>query len=366
MKSNLIQYLVKYGDKSFREVPFSEVDALVLSELSYLKMDGIVPGFGRGAGVGWEQMAEHPQAEQLFSDPLYGRQHRRVFWLVAKSRRYSRVRANYYVQWLEEKQEAQFSAVTFFLGETSLFVAYRGTDETIVGWKEDFNMSYKRPIPSQRRALSYLKGVARYASGRIILGGHSKGGNLAVYAGALAPPAVQKRIRRIYSFDGPGFLRDFYDKPGFARVEDRYCKIVPEQSLIGMLFANYRNYRVVRSYGRGLVQHDLMQWKIVRGKFVYCRKLYRSSSRRSAILNRWFGSLDTEQTAAFVETLYELLRAAHVSSVYELVKKPFHILGSVHRGFLGLDRARRTAFWQTVRKLFEAAGFSKTKGRSIT
>lgn len=356
MKANLLQYLRTFGGKSFREMPFSEVDALVLSQLSYLKMNGIVPGFCEGEPMELPQILAHPDHDQLFTDPLYGKIHRKMFTLVCASRRYRRIKANYFVEWLEEEEEVQFAAVTFFLGETSIFVSYRGTDETLVGWKEDFNMGYMRAIPSQRRALAYLKGVARYAPGRMILGGHSKGGNLAVYAAACAPESVQQRIRRIYSFDGPGFQRSFYEKPGFERIEDRYCKIVPEQSLIGMLFVNYSNYRVVKSYRNGMIQHDLMQWKIRDGRFIYRKELYRRSNRKTAILNAWINSLTRDQIALFVETLYELLLSAKVRTVGELLSAPFRILHSVFCSFRRLDKVRRQSFLQTLGELFKAAG----------
>lgn len=355
MKTNLIQYLREYGSRSFREVPFSEVDALVFSQMSYLKMKGIVPGFGKSSGVGWQEMAAHPEAEKMFADPLYGKQHRRVFRLIADSRRYRQVKANYYKEWFDEEREAQFAAVTFFLGPTSIFVSFRGTDETLVGWKEDFNMGYMKEIPSQRSALAYLKGVARYTTGRMVIGGHSKGGNLAVFAASCAAPQIQSRIRRVYSFDGPGFQKSFYERPGFIRIENRFCKIVPEQSLVGMILANYKYYRVVESYRSGMGQHDLMQWKIREGRFVYLRELRGKSTRKSAILNTWVNSLTRQQISDFVETLYELLRGTHASNVAELVKKPFRVIYLVFRSFGRMDKKRRQSFLRIIGKLFQAA-----------
>lgn len=392
MKMNLARYLREFGDRSFREVPFSEVDALLFAQLSYLKMEGIVPGFeGRKGssesdnenrkeahepnsesrkgfsesalqcGVTWQEMADHPDAAQLFTDPIYGRQHRRVFDLVLSSRRYRNVRVCYYVEWFNEEMQVQFSAVTFLLGETSSYVAYRGTDETIVGWKEDFNMAYMKSIPSQRRALAYLKGVGRYTKGRLILGGHSKGGNLAVYAAVKAPAELQQRIRRIYSFDGPGFRKEFYEKQGFVCVQERFCKIVPEESLVGMLFANYQQYRIVESYRSGIVQHDLMQWKIRNGRFVYRRDLDRRSRRRAAVFNAWFGSLSKNQIYIFVETLYALLCEAHVNNTYQLLKAPFGILRKVFAGFFHLDRERRGVILEMLGKLFRNIGRRSNK-----
>ncbi len=355
LKSNLVQYLKEYGDKSFRETPFSEVDALVLAQLSYLKMKDIVPGFGKGSAVSWQEMAQHPRAEQMFADPLYGKQHRRIFFLVASSRRYRQVRAACYKEWLDEEKEGQFAAVTFLLGRTSVYVSFRGTDETLVGWKEDFNMSYMKTVPAQKSALAYLKGAARYTEGRMILGGHSKGGNLALYAAACAPQQIQERIRRIYSFDGPGFRRSFYEKPGFCRIRRKCCKIMPEQAIVGAMFVNGSDYRVVRSYRTGMGQHDLMQWMIRDGKFVYLKEVRSKNARKSAIFNSWMDSLSRQQIILFVEMTYRLLRAAHVTNVSQLMKKPFHILRMVCSGFCQMDRYYQNSFWQILRKLFETA-----------
>lgn len=353
MKSNLMTYLKEYRNKSFREHPFSEVDALLLSNLSYLKMDGVVPGFRRGEGISFAQLLQYPVAEHLFSDPVYGEDYRKIIALMSGSRRYGKMKFAYFTQHHSTDREIQFAAVTFFLGETSVFLSFRGTDETLVGWKEDFNMAYMKSVPSQRLALAYLKGVTRYVARELaqkgkkphlLLGGHSKGGTLALYAAANAPDSVQRYIRRIYSFDGPGMQKSFYKKEGFHRIEDRFCKIVPEQSLIGMLFSGDRKYRVVCSYRSGIVQHDLMQWKIRDGKFVYRKEVCRGSGERSKRLNEWIESLSRGQIRMFVETLYDLLRSTKIETVYELMKTPVKVLHLVLLELYRLDRQSRETF----------------------
>jgi len=157
MKSNLMNYLREYRNKSFKEHPFSEVDALLLSNLSYLKMDGIVPGFERGGTIGFAELLSYPAAEHLFSDPVYGEDYRKIIALMSGSRRYGKLRFGYFTQYHDADRETQFAAVTFFLGVTSIFLSFRGTDETLVGWKEDFNMAYMKSVPSQRLALAYLR-----------------------------------------------------------------------------------------------------------------------------------------------------------------------------------------------------------------
>ncbi len=360
MKSNLMNYLREYRNISFGEHPFSEVDALLLSNLSYLKMDGIVPGFRKGEGIGFDRLLQYPIAEHLFSDPVYGEDYRKIIALMSGSRRYGKLQFAYFTQYHSTDRETQFAAVTFFLGKTSVFLSFRGTDETLVGWKEDFNMAYMKSVPSQRLALSYLKGVVRYVERdlagtgkkpRILLGGHSKGGSLALYAAANAPDSVQRCIRRIYSFDGPGLQKSFYKKEGFHRIEDRFCKIVPEQSLIGMLFSCDRKYRVVCSYRQGIVQHDLMQWKIQNGRFVYRKEVCRGSSEKSKKLNEWMESMPREQVVMFVETLYRLIRSAKIETVYEFMKMPVKVLHIALRELYRLDKQSRKTFLRILREL---------------
>lgn len=342
MKYHLLRYLKEYRQKSFREVPFSEVDALLLSQLSYLKFDHLVPGVGAHHSVGWEEIRDHPQFEHLFDDQIYGGTYRAIFELLYGSRRYGQLRFQYYVNLLNEERESQFAAVTIYLGETSIFVSYRGTDETLVGWKEDFNMSFMKSVPSQTKAVSYLRYVVRHTRGRLMLGGHSKGGNLAVYAASCVPEEMQCRIRRIYSFDGPGFRKEFYESAGFQAICSRVCKIIPEDSWIGMLLTNHPNYRVVRSYGKGMIQHDLLRWKIRDGRFVYREKVYYRSSRRMHALNGWLESLSREQISATVDALYRIFVTARVSTVYDLIGKPLQVCWRLLQAFGELDaRARK-------------------------
>lgn len=368
MKQNLIRYLKEYRDRSFREAPFSEADALLLSALSYMKLDGLVPGFSRRGSISLRELNRRPDGKHLFADPLYGQNYRKIMALIADSRRYGSIRLQYFVSWTDEAAETQFAAVTFRLGRTSAFLSFRGTDETLVGWKEDFNMAFMEAVPAQRRALAYLKGVSRYLRQELgeknpgegecalMLGGHSKGGSLALYAAACADFAIQSQIRRIYSFDGPGLQKRFYEKPGFLRIQDRFCKIVPEQSVIGLLLSREQKYRVVESYGSStLKQHDLMQWKIENGRFRYCRKLGRRGSRKSQILNLWISSLSRKQIAEFVGLLYRLVLSVRLPDVSAVLEMPVRVLFLLLRELLAQDSASRKLVRQILRKLLEAA-----------
>ena len=355
MKSDLMAYLKTYGKKSFHEVPFSAVDALALCQLSYLKMKGIVSGFNHGEGLSWKEIKNHPEAESMFSDKVYGSMYRDFFTVLSESRRFQYVRVNYFEEWLDEAQEGQFAAVTFFLGKTSIFIAIRGTDASLTGWKENFNMGYMQGIPAQRKALAYLKGVARYTDGRMILGGHSKGGNIAVFAASRVSPVIQQRIRRIYSFDAPGLWKNFYLKSGYHQIEEKIFKVIPERSVIGMLMESPVKCRIVKSCGKGLLQHDFMNWVIRDGKFVYCRSLYPKSQSKVQALNQWIYSMSGDQARIFVDTLFDALRFLNVSNIYDLAKWPLHKLYGILIYLHSLEKEKKQAFLKGVWELIKIA-----------
>lgn len=345
MRPNLIAYLRQYGNKSFEELPFSEVDSLILTEMSYFKFDGLVPGFRHGMAVRrpvtLKELQTHPDMEKMFSDEVFGKRYRELFELVCAGRRFGRTRVNYFVNYVDKAKEMQFSAVTFFLENRVRYIAYRGTDETLIGWKENFNMAYMEPVPAQRAALSYSRKVAGMSRGPLMIGGHSKGGNLAVYVAACCEPAYQKRILTVYSFDGPGFSREFYVDSGYRRIQDKICKIVPAYSVVGMILDNEMGFRPVDSFGAGLLQHDPFTWVIKNGRFQYRHDIYRRVSHKTKVLNLWIDSLSARQIQDFVDISYGVLTASQAKTVYELSKGPMRRLFLILKALRGLDQGAR-------------------------
>ena len=199
-------YLRHYGGLSFREYPFNEVDSLLLCQLAYLRFDGLIPQIPeRKAWVRLFELAGHPEKERLFEDILFPEENRALFHAMLSGKRFSTMGMNCYVNVVEKERETQFSAVTYLLEDGMIYVAYRGTDVSFVGWKEDFNMAYIVPVPGQEMGVKYLNIVTRRFPGPFYVGGHSKGGNLAVYSSMYCLPKVRERIRKIYDMDGPGF-----------------------------------------------------------------------------------------------------------------------------------------------------------------
>ena len=190
----ILDYLREYGDYSLAEKPFCDVDSLVLSQLSYLKFDGIVPGPGEVcAPISLEDIAAHEDYDRLYADERYRKDNTALFTGVLNSRRFGQMRLWNYVNLIKPEKESQFSAVVCGMPEGLSYVVFRGTDENIVGWKEDLNFAFSEPVPGQLYSVPYLERAARTIEGSFYVGGHSKGGNLAVYAAMHCDPAVRER-----------------------------------------------------------------------------------------------------------------------------------------------------------------------------
>ena len=209
--ATVLDYLKEYRDISFREMPMTEVDSLALCQLSYLKFDGLVPEVHENLpSVTLATLKKNPEFDKLFADVRYEEVNRALVDAMLSGKRYRNLKLNCYVNLVEKEWETQFSAITFLLEDGTVYLAYRGTDETIVGWKEDFNMAFLSPVPSQEYSVKYLNSVASRIKRPFYVGGHSKGGNLAVYSAMNCREEIQERIIRIYSMDGPVFARRYW------------------------------------------------------------------------------------------------------------------------------------------------------------
>lgn len=357
MAESVIAYVKNYGDYTFAEKPLNNVDSLVLCQLSYLKFDGLVPSLKqRLRAVSLRRVASDKAVCAIFADKRYEEPNRALFDAVRKSKRYRELKMNYYVNLIDTVQETQFSAITFFLEDNLIFIAYRGTDETLIGWKEDFNMAFQSPVPGQRYAVEYLKEVASRFSGNFYVGGHSKGGNFAVYAAMFCGEGIQDRILKIYSMDGPGFPGELLKKEEYAAIMDRLIKILPHSSLVGMLFETFAGSRVVESKRFGLFQHDPYTWLTEGDDFVYVKGIYGGRQFANDTLNAWIRSLDRDKRRFLIDTLYRIISASKAKDLPELAadwkKSTAGMLAEIRE----MDKESRRQFLVLIKRYFETAG----------
>ncbi|MFT3985750.1 MAG: DUF2974 domain-containing protein [Lachnospiraceae bacterium] len=316
---NVIDYVKEFGKYSITEEPFNDVDSLVLSQLSYLKYDGMVPGVNKNCpSVLLKDLPEHVDFLHLFDDERYEKVNKALFRAAIESRRFQNMRLNDYVNIVDAGWEIQFSAITYLFGEGLVYVAYRGTDESIVGWKEDFNMAFQTPVPAQKKAVQYLNLASDHVSGGFYVGGHSKGGNLAVYASMKCKDAVKKRILKIYSHDGPGFRQEVLDSGDFDEIKDRVHKLIPHSSLVGMLLQSQENYEVIECRSFGLLQHDPYNWIVDGTGFKKVGGLYKHVEMRDESVNQWIRGMDVEQLKEFVEQLFAVINAPGAATLIDL------------------------------------------------
>lgn len=354
MKGTILNYLQEYGDVTLAEKPMNDVDSLILCQLSYLKFDGMVSDVRRnGPFVTLKQIREHKDYEKLYADTRYEKVNRALFEGLLTGKRFCNIRLNCYISMLFKESETQFSAITVLLEDGTMYIAFRGTDETIVGWKEDFNMAYLSPVPSQEYSVRYLNQVSDMLQRPFYVGGHSKGGNLAVYSAMNCKKQVQQRILKIYSMDGPGFRPEILRKGDYEVIEARIVKILPRSSVIGMLFNTDRHYRVVESKTIGLAQHDPYTWVVTEDRFSEVEDIWRRRKKMDAVVNEWIFSLNKYQLQILVDTLYKVVAASGADDLIVISKKPWVSVGRMVRAMREVDERDAQALKKMFRQLFQ-------------
>ena len=357
MAGTILEYLKEYGDVSFRDTPMNEVDSLVLCQFAYLKFDGLVPGVGENAhSVRLKDLENHPDYENLFADERYEKVNRKLIMAMLAGKRYRNMKMNCYVNIIEKEWETQFSAITFLLDDGTLYVAFRGTDETIVGWKEDFNMAFLSPVPGQAYSVEYLNTVGSRLHRPFYVGGHSKGGNLAVYSAMNCNPEIQERIIKIYSMDGPGFRPETLKETNYDVIAGRVEKILPHSSLVGMLFEWDMRFKVVESKTFGLLQHNPYTWLVKDGKLVEVRDIYERRKSMDNTLNEWILSLDEEQLRLFVDTLFQVINASQADDLIQFTTDWKKSMNSVVVAMKEVDDQTAGILKEVIKALFEIAG----------
>ena len=344
-EKNLFGYLAREFE-TLEAWPLGEVDSLVLACLSYVRWPGEEVRGHEGLPVRellraecFEEMAQGLWDPEGLVRLLVG---------VSASPRFRDVRVCDYVDDFDERAEKQFSACTLRLPAGGAYVSFRGTDNTVVGWKEDFNMAFETGVPSQLAAVAYLERVAPTIEGPLYLGGHSKGGNLAVYAAARCSEAAAARIERAFSHDGPGFTEEALADAGWLGRAHLVSKTVPRSSVIGMLFERQEDYAVVASSTSGLMQHDPFSWVVEGADFSYAEGIGRGARLVDRTLNEWIARMTREERASFVDTLFSVIDAAGKDTFGELGESWQTAVPAMLRELGGLEPQERAAITRAL------------------
>lgn len=357
---NLLDYLDWRGDLTLAQSPFNEVDNLILAELVFVDFGDIVPAPGQGASVPLHRAAEaffarFPEGEKIDMGVLVPAAIPEMLRKMADAPRFRDMGLNCFVDWLDVEKGEQFAALTIDTGDGAVYCSFRGTDDTLAGWREDFELACVPEVPAQKMAVGYVRDAARqFPRKKLRLGGHSKGGNLAVYAGVFCPEAVQRRVADIWSNDGPGFHEDILDLPEHRRVEDRIHSIVPKSSIVGMLLEHEENYKVVDSDQKGFMQHDGFSWQVLGGRFVALRQMSRQAHLSDQALRELVHAMSVEERGKFVTALFDVLTASGAVTLTDLKTDSFKSAGAMVKAMKDLDKETREGLLRFVGLLFKS------------
>ncbi len=356
--ASMMDYLVWRGDIGFESAPWNEVDALIMADLCYLDFHGI------DDERGWT-LAEAKRLELLQATKITNYEGRRDLYLaMADTRRFENIRMHHFIALRDSEQELQFSATCYDMPDGTLCVGFRGTDGTLVGWREDFNMSWQSQVPAQEAALLYLEKAAEMDDRPIRLLGHSKGGNLAAYAAACCRPETQERLKAVYSFDGPGMDPEVFASEGYQRVVDRIHSFVPQTCIVGMMMEYHRKYTVVKSDASGFSQHDPLTWQVYGPCFVTADRIDENAEMVSKTLHGLLEQTEREERGKMVNTLFNLLESSQASSLSEMKVEKLRTLTGVAKGTLDLSPEARKAL-SKLAGLFLNLGFGSVVERYL-
>ncbi|MCR5323786.1 MAG: DUF2974 domain-containing protein [Lachnospiraceae bacterium] len=376
---DLFEYLYWRGDISFTVLGMADADHAVFCSLSYIPFDGILDNCSltrRSTRTGAEDQERQSGTdlnmagqEDGFSDFMeldtaagkvlsmngnsgngprfHLEEDPGLLKSVMNTKRFGKIRVGCYVNIFNPEMQEQFCAMTFLLPGGDMVVAFRGTDGTIIGWKEDFNMGFMDELPSQKDAVRYLNLMAPRCKGRLYVCGHSKGGNLAMYGASFANKAVQDKIVAVRSLDGPGFKKQITDKRGFCRMLERMETIMPQSSIVGVLLEHREKTKVIHSFAKGSKQHILYSWSISGGEFTEEKGLSGSSIRANKAINCWIENMSDEDRMKLTDGIFKLLERTDVETLDELfeAKKLF-----VHMKKIGkMDKKTKELIIETGR-----------------
>ena len=328
---DIYTYLKFRGDLDLKNFPLNEVDALIFSELSYIQFENIVPTVEEKGTITLAEAAKKYIPKEGKESIFYAR-YEKLLEKMAECPRYAQLQLSNYVNLIDQEEKQQFSALHIQMNPFLTFIAFRGTDETLVGWREDFDMSYKMPVPAQISAVEYVNQTTKGLFQKYYIGGHSKGGNLAIYSSVFCDTSVQSNIKAVYNFDGPGFHEKIADNESYQKMKDRIHTFIPESSVVGMLMEHEETYQVVKSYETTFMQHEGLSWSVDGTKFETVETVDEFSNGISVTLKGWLEKADYEDRKVMVNALFDILEVGGIQNVLDFKDISVHNTTAMVKG----------------------------------
>ena len=320
---NLITYVQQYEAQTFKDKSLTDIDILVLTEIAYLPFDEIVSSsFEEKAAISLNQLGKEfeiiKEKEHENNPFMITKERIQLLDVVSKSQRYKDIKVFGFMNDIDDELTKQFAAVCYQWEEESRWIIFRGTDESLIGWKEDFMMTYSDLIPAQTDAIEYLRKQAELFAGSLNISGHSKGGNLSLYASAMQEEDIQHRIKQIYCWDAPGVHRSILGTEGYQRVVSKAKRYIPQDSIVGLMLESQVPYHIIESQGSGISQHSALMWNIEEDHFVELTELTKNSQLTDQTFKQWTEVVSDEDLKLFFDTFFELIFEMGVETVNDV------------------------------------------------
>lgn len=326
---------IKSNQLSFEELSFSSVDALVISWIAYFDYEPIKELLP----LSIKEIGDFPYYHKLdpYKSAFLARASRKIMNAFVKSNRFKEARLLAFKQVLDKKIDVQFGAIALAI-DNKIIVAFRGTDPSFTGWKEDFTLSYKDSIHSYKLAKEFLEEIMNKYDEDIVLCGHSKGGNIVTYL--LSEIEDDSRIKFVYCFDGPGFRNVNIFKGKEDRLE-KYAKIVPQSSFVGVLFINETDMQIIKSRNVMMLQHNCLEWIIKDNDFIYVKKRTFTSKYLDKSVNSWINSLSEEDRERFTQIIFNELDKFEAQDFMTFFLKIFKQVKPICKAYIKLNKEDR-------------------------
>lgn len=344
--NDIFEYIKRNGNTPFSVTPLNTADSLVFSLLAYIRFN-----------ISFKDIITISDAIKNFlvlsdkNERIRVKRDIKFLREIAATKRFGSLKLAFFSEKINYIKETQFGAVSFIIDDDTAFIAFRGTDTALTSWKEDFNMSFKNYVPAQKEAALYLNQVAPHLPPNLILGGHSKGGNIAVFSGVKCEDKIRDRISVIYNHDGPGFSKYVTEDPGYLKLIPKIVTYIPEASIVGMLLEHKGTYTVIRSHNVGLLQHEPYSWKIENSEFVPLKKLSHETEIITDTIKEWLKKMPQKERKEFVDAVFDVLQSSEAVHTQELIipKNIHSVLSSMNA-----DEKRKRTILKGLTKLFKS------------
>ena len=355
---NLITYVQQYEAQIFQEKSVTDIDILVLTEIAYLPFDEIVSSsFEEKAAISLNQLGKEfeiiKEKEHENNPFMITKERIQLLDVVSKSQRYKDIKVFGFMNDIDDELTKQFAAVCYQWEEESRWIIFRGTDESLTGWKEDFMMTYSDLIPAQTDAIEYLRKQAELFSGSLNISGHSKGGNLSLYASAMQEEDIQNRIQQIYCWDAPGVHRSILNTEGYQRVVLKAKRYIPQDSIVGLMLESQVPYHIIESQGSGISQHSALMWNIEDDHFVELTELTRNSQLTDQTFKQWTEVVSDEELKLFFDAFFELFFEMGVETVNDVYYNFRFYVQKFFQKAYQMDTEKREILLRVGRLLFQ-------------